>query len=284
MNADELDLRISALKKLLIIFAKINIMEKVVCVRLRDTGGNFFYNAADFQVKGGDYVIVEHDRGLDYGQIISLKTEMEVRSKQPIKKIVRLARENDIKQIEENRAKSKEALNICFKKIEEHKLEMKLVQAEYSFDRSKIIFYFTSEGRVDFRNLVKDLAKIFKARIELRQIGVRDETKFFGGFGPCGRELCCATFLKDFEPVTIKMAKEEGLPLNPPKISGICGRLMCCLNYEYETYKLLSKGLPREGEDINSPEGKGKVISVNVFRRTATVELEDGKLVEIKYN
>jgi len=259
-------------------------MERVVCVRLRDTGQNFFYNAGELEVKEEDYVIVEHDRGLDYGQVISLKTEMEAKSKQPIKKIVRIARENDIKQIEDNRAKSKEAFNICLKKIEEHKLEMKLVQAEYSFDRSKIIFYFTSEGRVDFRNLVKDLAKIFKARIELRQIGVRDETKFFGGFGPCGRELCCAKFLKDFEPVTIKMAKEEGLPLNPPKISGICGRLMCCLNYEYETYKLLSRGLPREGEHINSPEGKGKVISVNVFKRSATVELEDGKLVEIKYN
>jgi cell fate regulator YaaT (PSP1 superfamily) len=258
-------------------------MEKLVCVRLRDTGQNFLYNAAELDVKEGVYVIVEHDRGLDYGQIISLKAQIDAKSKQPIKKIVRLARENDIKQIEDNRAKSKEAFNTCLKKIEEHKLEMKLVEAEYSFDRSKIIFYFTSEGRVDFRNLVKDLAKIFKARIELRQIGVRDETKFFGGFGPCGRELCCAKFLKDFEPVTIKMAKEEGLPLNPPKISGICGRLMCCLNYEYETYKLLSKGLPREGERINTPEGKGKVIGVNVFKRTATVEFEDGKLVEISY-
>ncbi len=259
-------------------------MERVVCVRLRDTGQKFYYNAGELDVKGGDYVIVEHDRGLDYGQIISLKAEMAASSKQPIKKIVRMACENDIKQIEDNRAKSKEAFNTCSKKIEEHKLVMKLVQAEYSFDRSKIIFYFTSEGRVDFRNLVKDLAKIFKARIELRQIGVRDETKFFGGFGPCGRELCCAKFLKDFEPVTIKMAKEEGLSLNPPKISGICGRLMCCLNYEYETYKLLAKGLPRAGERVNTPDGQGKVISVNVFKRTVTVEVEDGKFVEIKYN
>jgi len=258
-------------------------MERVVCVRLRDTGQNFSYNAGELDVKEGNYVIVEHDRGLDYGQIISLKSQTHAPSKQPIKKIVRIARENDIKQIEDNRAKSKEAFNNCSKKIQEHKLEMKLVQAEYSFDRSKIIFYFTSEGRVDFRNLVKDLAKIFKARIELRQIGVRDETKFFGGFGPCGRELCCAKFLKDFEPVTIKMAKEEGLPLNPPKISGICGRLMCCLNYEYETYKLLSKGLPREGERVSLPEGQGKVIGVNVFKRTATVEFEDGKVLEISY-
>ncbi len=160
---------------------------------------------------------------------------------------------------------------------------MKLVQAEYSFDRSKIVFYFTAEGRIDFRDLVKDLAKIFKARIELRQIGVRDEAKLFGGFGPCGRELCCARFLKDFEPVTIKMAKEEGLPLNPPKISGICGRLMCCLNFEYDTYKNMSKGMPREGERLHLPVGKGKVINVNVFKRTATVELEDGTQVEINY-
>ncbi|MDD5238248.1 MAG: regulatory iron-sulfur-containing complex subunit RicT, partial [Candidatus Omnitrophica bacterium] len=159
----------------------------------------------------------------------------------------------------------------------------KLVQAEYSFDRTKIVFYFTAGGRVDFRNLVKDLAKIFKARIELRQIGVRDEAKLFGGFGPCGRELCCARFLKDFEPVTIKMAKEEGLPLNPPKISGLCGRLMCCLSFEYETYKLLSKGLPREGERVHVAQGKGKVISVNVFKRAAIVELEDGSQIEVSY-
>jgi cell fate regulator YaaT (PSP1 superfamily) len=160
---------------------------------------------------------------------------------------------------------------------------MKLVQAEYSFDRTKIIFYFTADGRIDFRNLVKDLAKIFKARIELRQIGVRDEAKLFGGFGSCGRELCCAKFLKDFEPVTIKMAKEEGLPLNPPKISGLCGRLMCCLSFEYETYKILSKGLPHEGERVHIPQGKGKVVAVNVFKRNVTVELEDGTQIEVSY-
>jgi len=258
-------------------------MDKLVCVRLRDTGQNFSYNAGDLQVKGGDYVILEHDRGLDYGQVMTTKVCPSQENKQPLKKILRVARPEDLKQIEDNRVKSKEAFLTCEKKITEHKLEMKLVQAEYSFDRSKMVFYFTSNGRVDFRELVKDLAKIFKARIELRQIGVRDETKFFGGFGPCGRHLCCATFLKDFEPVTIKMAKEEGLPLNTPKISGICGRLMCCLNYEYETYKILSKGLPREGERIVTPQGKGKVINVNVFKRSATVELEDGTYMEMKY-
>jgi cell fate regulator YaaT (PSP1 superfamily) len=276
-------------------------MEKIICVRLRDTGQNFHYNTGDLVLKEGDYVIVEHDRGLDYGQVVCLRAgenlvkenqakeresntkDGKEKEKPLVKKIVRLAKEGDLKQIEENRAKSKEAFNTCSKKIDEHKLEMKLVQAEYSFDRSKIVFYFTSGGRVDFRELVKDLAKIFKARIELRQIGVRDETKFFGGYGPCGRELCCSKFLTDFEPVTIKMAKEEGLPLNPPKISGICGRLMCCLNYEYENYKVLSKGLPREGERIAVKDGKGKVIGVNVFKRSVTVELENGVITEIKY-
>ncbi|MCM8780312.1 MAG: stage 0 sporulation family protein [Candidatus Omnitrophica bacterium] len=258
-------------------------MDKTVLIRLRDVGQTFIYNAQGLELKVGDYVILEHDRGLDYGQIVSPQGLTTDKTKEQLKRVLRVATDTDLKQIEENRLKAKEVFNTCLKKIEEHKLEMKLVCAEYSFDRTKIIFYFTAEGRVDFRNLVKDLAKVFKVRIELRQIGVRDEAKLFGGFGPCGRELCCVKFLKDFEPVTIKMAKEEGLPLNPPKISGLCGRLMCCLNFEYETYKLLSKGLPREGERINTPQGKGKVIGVNVFKRTATVELEDGVQIELDY-
>ena len=260
-------------------------MEGLITVRLRDSGQVFSYNAAGLNLKEGDYVIVEHDRGLDYGQVV-LKADNSAQggaSKEQPKKIVRLAKESDLKQIEDNRIKAKEAFSSCCKKIAEHKLDMKLVQAEYSFDRSKIIFYFTANGRVDFRELVKDLAKIFKARIELRQIGVRDEARHFGGFGPCGRELCCAKFLKDFEPVTIKMAKEEGLPLNPPKISGLCGRLMCCLSFEYETYKILSKGLPHEGEHIVTEKGKGKVINVNVFKRMVTVELEDGTYIQVNY-
>jgi len=260
-------------------------MENIILVRLRDSGQTFFYNAVNLTVKEGDYVIVEHDRGLDYGQIVVPKDAYsEDKSKEPLKKIIRAAKESDLKQIEDNRAKSKDAFNSCLKKIEEHKLNMKLVRAEYSFDRSKIVFYFTASGRVDFRELVKDLAKIFKARIELRQIGVRDEARLFGGFGHCGRQLCCGTFLKDFEPVTIKMAKEEGLPLNPPKISGLCGRLMCCLYFEYESYKILAKGLPKEGEQVNTKQGKGKVISVNVFKRIAAVELEDGTRIEVSYN
>lgn len=259
-------------------------MEGLVAVRLRDSGQTFLYEPGTVKCKEGDYVIVEHDRGLDYGQVACPKeASTGERPKEGPKKIVRLAEERDLKQIEENRAKAKDAFNSCLKKIGEHKLDMKLVQAEYSFDRTKILFYFTANGRVDFRNLVKDLAKIFKARIELRQIGVRDEARLFGGFGPCGRELCCARFLKDFEPVTIKMAKEEGLPLNPPKISGLCGRLMCCLSFEYETYKILSKGLPREGDHVHTNQGKGKVIGVNVFKRTASVQLDDGGLIQVSY-
>jgi len=259
-------------------------MGGLVLVRLRDSGQIHQYNAGNLEVKDGDYVIVDHDRGLDYGMCVPKKDYVSANeNKEPPKKIIRLARESDLKQIEDNRIKSKEAFSTCVKKIEAHKLDMKLVRSEYSFDRTKIIFYFTANGRIDFRELVKDLAKIFRARIELRQIGVRDEARIFGGCGPCGRELCCTRFLKDFEPVTIKMAKDEGLPLNPPKISGLCGRLMCCLSFEYETYKILAKGLPREGERISTPQGKGKVIGVNVFKRSVTVELEEGAVIQISY-
>lgn len=258
-------------------------MEKIVEVRLRGFGQTIYCSTSGFDLKEGDSVIIEYDRGVDYGQIISIHEVSEIAIEEPLRKIIRMVNTNDLRQIGDNRLKAKEAQDTCEGKILEHKLNMKLVDTEYSFDRKKIIFYFTAEGRVDFRQLVKELAKIFKARIELRQIGVRDEAKLMGGFGPCGRNLCCATFLRDFEPVTIKMAKEEGLPLNPPKISGLCGRLMCCLAYEYETYKILSKGLPREGERVHTKEGKGKVVSVNVFKRKATIELEDGKQVELEY-
>jgi cell fate regulator YaaT (PSP1 superfamily) len=262
-------------------------MEGLILVQLRNSGQIQFYSPGNFTLKVGDCVIVEHDRGLDYGCVVMPRHShcgaIQPNPKEPPKKVIRMAKESDLKQIEENFLKAKEAFSACEKKIAEHKLEMKLVKAEYSFDRSKILFYFTSDGRVDFRNLVKDLAKMFKARIELRQIGVRDEARLFGGYGSCGRELCCKSFLKDFEPVTIKMAKEEGLSLNPPKISGLCGRLMCCLSYEYETYKLLSKGLPREGEHLSTDQGKGKVIGVNVFKRKVTVQLEEGGFLEVNY-
>ncbi len=257
-------------------------MEVIVQIKLRDMGPVLCYRAQGLSLKTGALVIVEVERGVDYGQVVTEPVLTE-KVDESVKKVLRCANEADQKQIEDNRKKADEASTTCTQKIRDHKLEMKLVGAEYAFDRSKILFYFTAEGRVDFRELVKDLAKIFKARIELRQIGVRDEAKMLGGFGPCGRELCCCRFLKDFEPVTIKMAKDQNLSLNPPKISGLCGRLMCCLSYEHKCYKELTRGLPREGERVETPEGRGKVISVNVFKRMATVQLEDGKFIEVNY-
>ena len=259
-------------------------MENIIQIKVGDIGQTFLYAIKNVPLKVGDYVIIELDRGLEYGEVISESVADSKEVQESLKKLLRVANQQDLKQIEDNKTKTKEARLNCQKKIEEHKLDMKLVDVEYSFDRSKLIFYFTAQGRVDFRELVKDLAKVFKARIELRQIGVRDEAKLFGGFGPCGRELCCARFLKDFEPVTIKMAKEQGLPLNPPKISGLCGRLMCCLSYEHNVYKEYAKDLPREGEKVNTPEGKGKVVSVNILKRFVVVELgTEGRLIKIDY-
>ncbi|MBL7197254.1 MAG: stage 0 sporulation family protein [Candidatus Omnitrophica bacterium] len=255
---------------------------EVIQVKLRDSNNVSWYKINNLEVKIGDYVIIEAERGIDYGQVNSEFIQQE-QTNGAMGSVLRIATKDDLKQIEENRKKAKEAFDICLEKIEAHKLNMKLVDSEYSFDGSKILFYFTAENRIDFRNLVKDLARIFKARIEMRQIGVRDEAKLFGGFGPCGRELCCSKFLKDFEPVTIKMAKEQNLPLNPPKISGLCGRLMCCLSYEYESYRDLCKGLPREGDKIDTPQGKGRVVNVNILRRAVTVEIEEGKQFEIIY-
>lgn len=259
-------------------------MEKIIEIKIREYGQIAYARVNMDNFKIGDYLILEQDRGLDYACVVAiLDSSRSTPEAKLLKKVVRRATDKDLNQIEQNRQKAKQATNTCLSKIQEHKLPMKLVGAEYAFDTSKIIFYFTAEGRVDFRSLVKDLAKIFRVRIELKQIGVRDEAKLFGGIGPCGRKLCCATFLKNFEPVSIKMAKEEGLPLNPPKISGICGRLMCCLGYEYEIYKRLVRGLPQQGERLHTPQGKGKVISVNIFKRTVTVELEDGRQIKLNY-
>lgn len=237
------------------------------------------------KVKIGDYVIIEAERGRDYGQVIAgpeMVSESDIEA--PLQRVIRVAAAEDIAQIQENKKKIEEAMATCGQKITEHKLNMKLVNAEYSFDRSKFVFYFTAEGRVDFRELVKDLARQFKARIELRQIGVRDEARMFGGYGSCGRLLCCKSFLKDFEPVTVRMAKEQNLPLNPTKISGLCGRLMCCLGYEYQVYKYLLQGLPKEGENVNIKEGKGRVISVNPLKRTVVVEIgEEKRHIEVNY-
>ncbi|MBN2453153.1 MAG: stage 0 sporulation family protein [Candidatus Omnitrophica bacterium] len=259
-------------------------MYEVIQVKLREAGKITYFSTGGMKFRAGDYVIVEADRGLDYGQVLS-ETEaiLDADLEEPLKKVMRKANPWDMTQIEKNKKKISEVMDACSRKIRDRKLPMKLIDAEYSFDRSKIVFYFTAEGRVDFRDLVKDLASAFKTRIELKQIGVRDEAKMLGGLGPCGRALCCATHLKDFEPVTIKMAKEQNLPLNPTKISGLCGRLMCCLGYEYGTYKDLMKGLPREGDTIKTPKGSGKVISVNALRRTVTVELEDGTQIEMPH-
>ncbi|OQX87648.1 MAG: stage 0 sporulation protein [Candidatus Omnitrophica bacterium 4484_70.2] len=250
---------------------------KIVLVRLREAGNVVTYFSPQ-PLNTGDYVIVEADRGIDYGEVLEVNEEV---GEGNFKRILRKATPEDIKQVKRNEQEAKEALKICGEKIKEYNLPMKLVEGEYSFDRKKIIFYFTSPRRVDFRELVKDLAKIFKIRIEMRQIGVRDEARLFGGIGPCGNSLCCNSFLRSCEPVTIKMAKLQKLPLNPSKISGICGRLMCCLFYEYENYKELSKELPKEGQYIDTPSGRGKVTTVNVLKQMVYVELEDGRIEKV---
>ena len=261
-------------------------MIKVIEIKQREDNVVTRYLKGEFNLNAGDYVIVESDRGLDYGEVLSgeeIILDKNISSKS-FKRIIRPADKTDIEKIERNRQKAREAIKTCNKKITEHKLAMKLIDAELSFDCTKIIFYFSAEERVDFRELVKDLAKIFKARIELKQVGVRDEAKMFGGLGPCGRELCCSRFLKDFEPVTIKMAKDQNLPLNPTKISGVCGRLMCCLSYEHKCYKESAKGLPRMSQKVKTKDGLGKVIDVNYLKRIAVVELEDGRHIKIDYN
>ena len=261
-------------------------MIKVVEVKQRESGNTTHYIAGNFCFSAGDYVIVESDRGLDYGEVLSGEELIPDKGipQKTLRKIIRVATSNDIEKIDRNRKTAKEAIKTCNKKIAERNLNMKLIDAELSFDCSKIIFYFSAEERVDFRDLVKDLAKIFKARIELKQVGVRDEAKMFGGFGQCGRELCCARFLKDFEPVTIKMAKDQNLPLNPTKISGVCGRLMCCLSYEHKCYKESAKGLPKISQRVKTKDGQGKIVDVNYLKRIAVAELEDGRHVKIDYN
>jgi len=259
-------------------------MKEIARVKLRTAGEVKCFLANGMKFEPGDQVIVEADRGLDYGEVVSIDEEMkELKTKgRTLRKVIRKANPWDVEQITKNKDKSRDLINICLQKIRDHNLPMKLVDAEYSFDRSKIIFYFTSENRVDFRNLVKDLASIFRVRIELKQIGVRDEARMVGGCGSCGRELCCSSFLKDFDPVTIKMAKVQNLPLNPSKISGLCGRLMCCLGYENQCYRELSRGLPKVGKEIKTGQGKGKVIAVNPLKKTVTVDFGEGNIRNVK--
>jgi len=248
-------------------------MTKVIGVRFRTAGKIYFFDPAGKEVKGGDRVIVETARGVEIGNVVEGPMEVEEKKiTQPLKSVIRIATEKDIWTVEKNREKAKDAFRICLDKIHEHGLDMKLIDCEYTFDNNKLLFYFTSDGRVDFRELVKDLASVFKTRIELRQIGVRDETKIRGGIGICGRPMCCATYLSDFMPVSIKMAKEQNLSLNPSKISGVCGRLMCCLTNEEDTYEFLNSKLPAMGETVTTPEGlKGEVTDLNVLRQKVRV-------------
>ena len=269
-------------------------MTKVIGVRFRTAGKVYFFDPLQLEIKRGDHVIVETARGIEFGTVVAGVHEVEDdKVIQPLKPVMRIAGERDIEQEAANKEKEKEAFKICKEKILKHGLEMKLIDAEYTFDNNKILFYFTADGRVDFRELVKDLASVFKTRIELRQIGVRDETKIMGGIGICGRSLCCHTFLSEFAPVSIKMAKEQNLSLNPTKISGVCGRLMCCLKNEEETYEWLNSKLPNIGDRVTTDDGfKGEVQSVSVLRQLVKVivtlendekEIREYKVSQLKF-
>ena len=251
-------------------------MVKIVGVRFRNAGKVYYFDPKGYKVKAGDHVIVETARGIEYGTVVGgVRTVTEDELVQPLKAVIRVATADDNARAQKNRAKEREALHICQEKIRKHGLDMKLIDAEYTFDNNKVLFYFTADGRIDFRELVKDLAAVFKMRIELRQIGVRDETKILGGIGICGRVLCCNSFLSEFAPVSIKMAKEQNLSLNPTKISGVCGRLMCCLKNEEETYEYLNSHLPAVGDIVTTADGlKGEVQSVNVLRQKVKVLLD----------
>ena len=268
-------------------------MIKVVGVRFRNAGKIYFFGPGDLDLKAGMHVIVETARGVEMGTVMTDPKEVsEEEVIQPLKPVIRIATEADEKTAVKNREKEKEAFKICLEKIAKHKLDMKLVEAEYTFDNNKLLFYFTADGRIDFRELVKDLAAVFRTRIELRQIGVRDETKIMGGIGICGRPLCCHSYLSEFVPVSIKMAKEQNLSLNPTKISGVCGRLMCCLKNEEDTYEYLNSRLPNVGDFVTTDDGlRGEVSSVNVLRQQVKVlveiddekELRDYKVEQLKF-
>lgn len=250
-------------------------MTNIIGVRFKNMGKLYYFDAAGYTLNVGDAVVVETSRGLECGEVGMANRDMaEEDVIQPLRPVVRPATREDIRRVEENAAQEAEALKVCAERIAAHGLDMKLISAECAFDGSKILFYFTAEGRVDFRNLVKDLASTFRTRIELRQVGVRDEAKMLGGLGICGRPLCCSQFLSDFHPVSIRMAKDQGLSLNPTKISGTCGRLMCCLKYEQEAYTSLLKMTPRQGALVNTPEGHGTVVDINLLTGSLKVRLE----------
>ena len=260
-------------------------MTKVIGVRFRKAGKVYYFSPGDNEIKNGDHAIVETARGVEYGYVVLGSHEVEDKKVvQPLKPVLRMASPEDEEIERTNKEKEKEAFRICLEKIKKHELEMKLIDTEYTFDNNKILFYFTADGRIDFRELVKDLASVFKTRIELRQIGVRDETKIRGGIGICGRPLCCSSYLSEFIPVSIKMAKEQNLSLNPSKISGVCGRLMCCLKYEEETYEELNSRLPNIGDYVTTDDGlKGEVHSVSILRQLVKVIVTvDGDEKEIR--
>ena len=259
-------------------------MVKVVGIRFRNAGKIYYFDPLDYDLDPAMHVIVETARGIEMGTVMIAPKEVEDdKVIQPLKPVIRVATDEDEKVVEKNREKEKEAFKICKEKIQKHNLEMKLVDAEYTFDNNKLLFYFTADGRIDFRELVKDLAAVFRTRIELRQIGVRDETKIMGGIGICGRELCCKSYLTDFVPVSIKMAKEQNLSLNPTKISGVCGRLMCCLKNEQETYEYLNSRLPVVGDTVQTDDGfQGEVNSVSVLRQLVKVLIDNGDEKELR--
>ena len=249
-------------------------MCKVVGVKFKDAGKVYNFGVGELTLEPGDKVIVETSRGQEFGTVMTEAAEMNREElAAPLKDIIRIASDEDVEKHEKNLQRRDDAMKKCQEKINEHELDMKLIDAEYTFDNNKIIFYFTADGRVDFRELVKDLASLFRMRIELRQIGVRDEAKMLGGVGNCGRGLCCHTWMKDFDPVSIKMAKTQNLSLNPTKISGICGRLMCCLKFENEVYSKLKKGMPNQGERIITPDGKAIVVDTNILESTVRTRL-----------
>ena len=250
-------------------------MAEVIGVRFKEVGKVYYFDPNGIQMKKGDMAIVETARGVECGEVAMENREIEDKDiVHPLKKMIRKATQGDLKKVEENRKKERHAFEICEKKILDHKLEMKLVDVEYTFDNNKILFYFAADGRVDFRELVKDLASVFRTRIELRQIGVRDEAKMMGGLGICGRPFCCTSFLGEFQPVSIKMAKEQGLSLNPVKISGTCGRLMCCLKYEQAAYSDLLRTTPKNGAVVNTPEGRGVEVDVNLLTGMLKVRMD----------
>lgn len=253
---------------------------KAVGVKFRRAGKIYYFDPGNLDLKAGDGVIVETTRGVEYGTVVTDPQPWQGSSaEEPLKPVIRKADAEDLERVRANKEKEKEAFAICQDKIAAHGLPMKLVDVDYTFDGSKIVFYFTAEGRIDFRELVRDLAQVFRTRIELRQIGVRDEAKILGGLGCCGRELCCATWLREFSPVSIRMAKDQNLSLNPAKISGICGRLMCCLKFENEVYEDAREGFPEVGTRVMTPDGEGKIVGVNIFRHTLHVELKESKIV-----